>query len=109
LSVAFSGFAINYYYSQRLFKGHQKYLVTTEDLEIFKKVSSIEGKTVIAYPGEFTYIVAYFGEKDYAATPEHANTIVVNKELAEKSLIKTLEEKGYAQKLEEKSWIVLTH
>ena len=109
LSVAFAGFAISYYYSQRLFKGHQKYLVTTEELEIFKKISSIEGKTMIAFPGEFTYIIAYFGEKDYAATPEHAKIIVVNKELAEKSLIKTLEEKGYAQKLEEKSWIVLTH
>ena len=109
LSVAFSGFAINYYYSQRLFKGHQKYLVTTEDFEIFKKISSIEGKTIIAYPGEFTYITAYFGEKDYAATPEQANITVVNRELVDKSLMETLEEKGYAQKLEEKSWIVLTH
>jgi hypothetical protein len=107
LSVAFSGFAISYYYSQRLFKGHQKYLVSTVDMEIFKKISSIEGKTMTAYPGEFTYIIAYFGEKDYAATPENANIIVVNKELAEKSLIQTLEEKGYAQKLEEKGWIVL--
>ena len=73
LPIAFSGFAVSYYYSQRLFKGHQKYLVGTEELEIFKRISSVEGKTVIAYPSEFTYIIAYFGEKDYAATPEHTN------------------------------------
>lgn len=109
LPIAFSGFAVSYYYSQRLFKGHQKYLVGTEELEIFKRISSVEGKTVIAYPSEFTYIIAYFGEKDYAATPERTDIIVVNKELAEKSLLGMLEEKGYAQKLEEKNWIVLTH
>jgi len=106
--IACLGLAISYYYSQRLLQGHQKYLVSKKDIGKFKKISTIEGKTVIAYPSEFTYIIAYYGDKDYATTPEHADIIVVNKELTEKSLLKTLEEKGYTRKLEEKEWIVLT-
>jgi len=103
---AFSGLVIGYYYTRRLYQTHQKYLIDHEDIEIFKKMSSIEGNRIIAYPNEFTYVVSYFSEKDYATVPETADITVVNKELVEESLHKTLEERGYLVKFEEKEWIV---
>lgn len=104
--VAFSGLTISYFYSQRLYRGHQKYLIDREDIAIFRKTSPIEGCEIIVYPNEFTNVVTYFSEKDYAATPELADIIVVNKELAEKTLFNTLSEKKFLMKFEEKKWIV---
>jgi len=106
--TAFSGLIIGYYYAQRLFQGHRKYLIDQEDITIFKKISSIKGSEIIAYPDEFTLAAAYFCEKDHAVELELADIVVVNKELAEKSLPRMFEEKGYLLRFEKKNWIVYT-
>lgn len=103
---AFSGLIIEYYYTSRLYKQHQKYLIDREDTRILKKISSLKGNEIIAYPDEFTLAAAYFSEKDTAVELQFADIIVVNKKLVEESLPKNLEEKGYLPKFEEKDWIV---
>lgn len=100
------GLVIGYYYSNRLFKGHRDYLVSQEDIDVFRKISSINGKTITAYPSEFTYVSAYFSEKDYAIRPELANIVVVNTQLTEKELYKKLEEKGYSEEFRENKWAI---
>ena len=77
-----------------------------KDIEVFRKISSINGQTITAYPNEFTYVSAYFSEKDYAISPELANIIIVNTQLTEKELCKKLEEKGYSEEFRENKWVI---
>jgi hypothetical protein len=104
--VAVLGFIIDFYYTSRLYRQHKRHLIDKEDVSILKKISSIKGKEIIAYPDEFTLAAAYFSEKDHAIDLEFADVIAVNRKLVEESLPKTLEEKGYSLRLEEKRWSV---
>jgi hypothetical protein len=114
---AFAGVTIGYYYVSRLFKRHQKYLISEADTETFKQISSIEGRTIAALPREFTYPISYFSGKDYAArleldfeerAAEFADIIVINKECADAPLYEGLSKRGYTAKFEKEKWIVYT-
>jgi hypothetical protein len=107
--LASAGLMIGYYYTGRLYRSHQNYLMDQEDIEVFKKISSVEGNRVIAYPADFTNAAVYFGGKftvDYAGSPELVDIAVVSKELADKSVPRMLEDKGYRVRFEEKKWVV---
>lgn len=98
----------------RLFRRHQKYLVSEADTEIFKEISSIEGRNIAALPKEFIYPISYFSGKDYVAkleldfeerAAELADIVVLNKEYADASLYEGLRKKGYTAKLEKRKQI----
>jgi hypothetical protein len=112
------GIVVGYYYVLRLFRRHQKYLVSEADTEIFKELSTIEGRSIAALPKEFTYPISYFSGKDYAAkleldfeerAAELADIVVLNKEYADASLYEGLRKRGYTVKLEKDKWIAYAH
>jgi len=109
-----AGVVIGYYYVLRLFRRHQKYIVSEADTEIFKEISTIEGRSIAALPKEFTYPLSYFSGKDYAAkleldfeerAAELADIIVLNREYADASMYEGLRKKGYTAKLEKEKWV----
>jgi hypothetical protein len=107
--LASVGLITGYYYTRRLYLSHQNYLMDQEDVEVFKRISSIEGNRVVAYPADFTNAVAYFSGKftvDYASSLELVDIAAVNKELSDKSVPGMLEDKGYRVRFEEKEWAI---
>jgi hypothetical protein len=114
IAFAIIGFSAGYFYVFRLFSRHKKSLVSEADIEIFKQLSTIEGKSIAALPKDFTYPISYFSGKDFAAKLELdfeeraadlADIIVVNKECAEVQLYEKLRKRGYTVKLETDKWI----
>ena len=112
---AVAGAAIGYYYTLRLFRRQEKYLISEADTEIFEQISSVPGSTLAAVPREFTYSISYFSGKEYAIrvdldlknqATQLAEIIVINKDFVEPSFYEGLKNRGFASKLEKGKWIV---
>jgi len=108
-----TGLALGYYYVLRLFRRHEKFLISNKDIETFTGLSSVAGSTVAAYPKEFTYPISYFSHKEYAAkleldfenrAAELADIIVLNKQYTDSSIHENLMQRGYTVKLEKQVW-----
>lgn len=108
------GVIIGYYYVQRLFRRHQKYLISETDIEFFKQISSIEGHTITGLPKEFTYPLSYFSGKDYSTkldidfegrALELAEVVVLDKTSVAPHIYEELKKRGFSVKLENDRWV----
>jgi hypothetical protein len=107
------GVIVSYYYVLRLFRRHQQYLISEADIDFFKQISSLEGRTITALPKEFTYPLSFFSGKDYSAKLDIdfegkalslAEIVVLDKTAVPSNSYEELEKRGYSVKLENDRW-----